>query len=213
MGFLLFWNSGCILRGKPAATESRYPTYCACWMFKCFHNPPNSDMDYRIFNVCTDANVCDCTRGCTGTRKRVCTESWLWEKNLLPHRGIEPASAAWRSDALTNWANPLPSDRRHCPTVNSKSVCSLSDFVLRLAVVQQCLKVDREWGVGGLYLIAMPQLLTTAGRPVKAETFVWLCNAVCMQIMTSNAIWLWNQLSVTFVASYLGVVVLMRHNS
>ena len=37
-------------------------------------------------------------------RKRVCTESWLWEKNPLPHRGIEPASAAWRSDALPNWA-------------------------------------------------------------------------------------------------------------
>ena len=20
-----------------------------CWLFSCFHNPPNSDMDYRIF--------------------------------------------------------------------------------------------------------------------------------------------------------------------
>ena len=36
---------------KPAATESRYPTYGACQVFQCFHNPPNSDMDYRIFNV------------------------------------------------------------------------------------------------------------------------------------------------------------------
>ena len=23
----------------------------ACWVFLCFHNPPNTDMDYRIFNV------------------------------------------------------------------------------------------------------------------------------------------------------------------
>ena len=38
--------------------------------------------------------------GVYGHRKRVCTESWLWEKNPLPHRGIEPASAACRSDAL-----------------------------------------------------------------------------------------------------------------
>ena len=38
------------------------------------------------------------------TRKRICTESWPWEKNPLPHRGIEPASAAWQFDALTNWA-------------------------------------------------------------------------------------------------------------
>ena len=47
-------------------------------------------------------------RGCTDTRKRVCTESWLWKKNPLPHHGIKPTSAGWRSDALTNWAtSPL----------------------------------------------------------------------------------------------------------
>ena len=33
----------------------------------CFHNPPNSDMDYGIFNVRTDVNACDCTQGCTDT--------------------------------------------------------------------------------------------------------------------------------------------------
>ena len=26
-------NSGCFPRGKSAVTESRYPTYCACWVF------------------------------------------------------------------------------------------------------------------------------------------------------------------------------------
>ena len=31
-----------------------------------------------------------------------------WEKISLPHRGIEPASAAWRSDALTDWATSPP---------------------------------------------------------------------------------------------------------
>ena len=61
--------SGCFPRGKPAATESCYPTYCACSMFWCFYNPPNSDMTYRIFNVRTDVNACDCTRGCTDTRR------------------------------------------------------------------------------------------------------------------------------------------------
>ena len=25
----------------------------ACWAFSCFSNPPNSDMDYMIFNVRT----------------------------------------------------------------------------------------------------------------------------------------------------------------
>ena len=27
--------------------------FSACWVFSCLHNPPNSDMDYRIFNVRT----------------------------------------------------------------------------------------------------------------------------------------------------------------
>ena len=60
-------NSGCFLRGKPAATESRHPTNRACWVLQRFHNPPNSDMDHRIFNVRTDVNARDCTRGCADT--------------------------------------------------------------------------------------------------------------------------------------------------
>ena len=58
-------KSGCLPLGKPAATESRYPTHGACWVLSCFHSPPNSDMEYRIFNVRTDVDACDCTRGCT----------------------------------------------------------------------------------------------------------------------------------------------------
>ena len=68
-------NLGCLPRGKPAATESRYPTYRVSGCFSVFYNPPNSDMDCRIFNVRTDVIACDYTRGCTDTRKRVCTES------------------------------------------------------------------------------------------------------------------------------------------
>ena len=44
--------------------------------------------------------------GCTDTRKRVCTESLLWEKNPLLHEGIEPASDACRSDALSTELHP-----------------------------------------------------------------------------------------------------------
>ena len=58
--------------------------------------------EYGIFNVPTDVNACDCAR------RRDCAKSWLWEKSLLPHRGIEPASAVCRSDALTNWATFHP---------------------------------------------------------------------------------------------------------
>ena len=36
----------------------------------CFNvstNPLKSDMDHRIFNVCTDVSACSCTRGCMDT--------------------------------------------------------------------------------------------------------------------------------------------------
>ena len=93
-GFSPTGNWGCLPQGRPAVKNSRYPTYGACWVFWCFHNPSNSEMDYRIFKMRTDVNACVCTWGCTDTSKRVCTESRLWEKNPLLHRGIKPASAA-----------------------------------------------------------------------------------------------------------------------
>ena len=101
-------NSGCFPQGKPAVTELRYPTYGACWMFLCFHNLPNSAMDYGIFNVRTDVNACECTQGVYWHPKRVSTESWLWEKNPLPHQGIKPALAACQSDALPTELHPRP---------------------------------------------------------------------------------------------------------
>ena len=33
--------------------------------------PPNSDMGYRIFNMCTDFNACDCTWGGGGVSDTV----------------------------------------------------------------------------------------------------------------------------------------------
>ena len=50
------------------------------------------------------AHRCKCMRlhmGVYGHRRRVCTESWLREKNPLPYRRIEPASAPCRSNALS----------------------------------------------------------------------------------------------------------------
>ena len=34
------------------------PLFSACWVFSCFCNPLNSDMDYRIFNVHTWSFLC-----------------------------------------------------------------------------------------------------------------------------------------------------------
>ena len=60
-------------------------------------------MDDGIFNVRTDLNACDCTRRCTDTPKRVCTERWLGEKSLAAQGSRTCVSGVpiWR---CTNWA-------------------------------------------------------------------------------------------------------------
>ena len=112
-------NLGRFPLGKAAVIESHYPTYDAYWVFYCFHNPLNSDMGYRIFKVHADVNACNCTQGLYRHCKRVCTERWLWEKNLFPHWAIESASAACRS-------NTIPPELHPCPTsvTVQSDVCS-----------------------------------------------------------------------------------------
>ena len=37
---------------ETAAARTALPSPTStCWVFSCFSNPPNSDMDYRIFNA------------------------------------------------------------------------------------------------------------------------------------------------------------------
>ena len=53
-------NLGCFPRGKRAAITDK-PVFFSLFLFscvQCFRNPPNSDMDYRIFNVCTWSFLC-----------------------------------------------------------------------------------------------------------------------------------------------------------
>ena len=65
-------NAGCLPRGKPASRGTQSTVHAGC--FKCFYIPPNSDVDYGIFNVRTDVNTCDFTRGCTDTVKEPALE-------------------------------------------------------------------------------------------------------------------------------------------
>ena len=54
-----------------------------------------------------DVNACDCTWGSMDSVK----ESVLtadWEKNPLPHQGIEPALAACQPDAVPTELHPHP---------------------------------------------------------------------------------------------------------
>ena len=57
-----------------------------------FHTAPELWVVWLgIFNVRGDVDACDWRRGLHGHRKRVSTESWLWEKNRGLW-GFEPAS-------------------------------------------------------------------------------------------------------------------------
>ena len=49
-------------------------------MFQWFHSPPNSDQDYRIFNMRTDVNACDCLRRCTDTIRECALKVDSWRK-------------------------------------------------------------------------------------------------------------------------------------
>ena len=77
-------------------------------VFQYFHNPPNSDMDYGIFNVRTDVNACDCIRGCTDTVRESALKVDSGRKIPSSHRGIEPTLATCRSDALPTELHPQP---------------------------------------------------------------------------------------------------------
>ena len=45
LGLLPLGNSGCLI--KQSATQSRYPTNGARWVFQCFHNAPSSDCSHN----------------------------------------------------------------------------------------------------------------------------------------------------------------------
>ena len=96
-------------------------------------------MDYGIFNVRTDINACDCTRGCTDTVRESALKVDFGRKKNLAHRRIEPTSAACRSDALTTELHPRPkgtSDTQRLATaLVSVSRCGL--VVRRLAGKQK----------------------------------------------------------------------------
>ena len=91
----------------------------ACWVFYCFHNPPNSDMDYRIFNMRTWLFLCVLIH--TGVAGHTDSESaqhfWPPEKLsqivlvLLTQAGFEPlifCIFGSRIRCSTNWATLCP---------------------------------------------------------------------------------------------------------
>ena len=97
--------------GKSQLRQSRatQPTMHAVFLLLIFpHNPPNSDMDYRIFNARTDVNACDCTQGMYGHHK----ESLHWKLTLGEKSFAAPGNRTCVSGVLvrisTNWTTSPP---------------------------------------------------------------------------------------------------------
>ena len=98
--------------------KQRYPLLSVCAVFPCVQTMVWLPA-FGIFNMDTDADACDCTRGLYGHRKSVCAGSWLWEKTPLPHWGLKLVSVlrlAFLSDAL-------PTELSGCPELDCKSFC------------------------------------------------------------------------------------------
>ena len=111
-------SSGCLTHERDqryAATGARSTVFNhieihACWVFWCFCNPPNSDMDYRIFIVRAWSSACVHTLdlGLTSHPKDGVHSALASARSLVPSfwifavsSGFDPAP--FGSSELWNW--------------------------------------------------------------------------------------------------------------
>ena len=67
MGFLPWEKFGLSSPGKASCDTVALPNPRCMLGVLCFHNPPNSGVNYGIFKVSRCNKACDCTRGCKDT--------------------------------------------------------------------------------------------------------------------------------------------------
>ena len=88
--------------------EQRYPFLSVCVVFSCVQTIVWLPLVpvFGIFNVHTDVDACDCTRGLYGHRKKVCTGSWPWEKKPCRYGDSNPRQycAGFSFGRSANWA-------------------------------------------------------------------------------------------------------------
>ena len=101
------------LRKAIGATRAALPSpTSACWVFLCFCNPPNSDMDYRIFNVHMWSLLCvhiyTQGLGTLTTSRHIFDSEKLSQIVLVLPIGFEPQVFGSLVRRSTNWATPSP---------------------------------------------------------------------------------------------------------
>ena len=116
---VLGWNTVPSSAKRPQSSNWLFCRNCACWVCLCFHNPPNSDMDYTIFHVCMWSF---CLRIHSGPRFMVSSEGLLWGVALFWLRGNCPQSA--RKACRETVTLPCGDHARSCCTTAFESDCA-----------------------------------------------------------------------------------------
>ena len=86
-----------------------FVAYRACWVCLRCCNPPNSDMNYRIFIVRTDVTARDCTRGCTDNKRESALKADSGKK--IPCRTGESNLRDETDDEISHWPVTKRTDR------------------------------------------------------------------------------------------------------
>ena len=112
----------------------------ACWLFSCFHNPPNSDMDYRIFNIIYNMVFHMRTYRGWAHRQWVGTTFLTWKNSaffLCSWWGFEPSTLGSPVQHSNHWANLSP------PSCQCQSLVKRLWLVIRWVVFHPELKMKR----------------------------------------------------------------------
>ena len=96
-----------------AAARAALPSpTSACWVVLCFHDPPNSDTELRIFNMRTWSFLCMCIHMGVGHTNESAQHFWLSKTLTIFFTvlllGFKSRVFGSRVRRCTNWVAPSP---------------------------------------------------------------------------------------------------------
>ena len=122
--------------GKASSHSTALPSlFFLCAVFSCFRNPPNSDIDYRIFDVRTRSFLCVSIHTGVGHTDNESTQHFDSEKltNFYWAPDGDRTSGLWISSrCCTNWATPPPRMHHVVTTRANPKVLSQVECVGRM---------------------------------------------------------------------------------